>query len=175
MHEIKKPMRHTPSNIAVTYPNNFLKQKLGNGGFEYQRLLKAEQRLRATRQEFPTMAQRELHRINSALYNLRDHKLSAQEQYDLLRGIFIAAVDLKSNSSMFTHDITEKIAESLQFFTEHLPAYHEDALPVIELHYNALVHVFERGHDFIIEAHREEIMKKLQDSILAFRETHKKN
>jgi hypothetical protein len=164
-----------PSNIAVSYPTNNLKQKLGNGGFEYQRLLKAEQRLRATRQDFPSMAQRELHRINSALYNLKDESLSASEKDTLLRNIFVASVDLKSNSSMFTYEVTEKIAESLQFFTEHLGAYHPDALSVVDIHYQALLHVFERGHDFIIEPQREEIMKKLQSAVLAYREQHKKN
>jgi hypothetical protein len=161
-------------SVAVNYPTNTLKQKLGNGGFEYQRLLKAEQRLRASRQEFPFMAQRELQRINSGLYYLRGKDKSDKTPYEWLRIIFIAAVEIKSNSSMFTFDVTQKIAESLQFFTEHLADVNDDNIHVIDLHYQALINVFEQGNDFIIEGKRDEIMRTLQQAILAYKDKHKK-
>ncbi|HEY1097170.1 MAG TPA: hypothetical protein VGF14_08020 [Alphaproteobacteria bacterium] len=156
-------------SVVVSYPTNTLKQKLGNGGFEYQRLLKAEQRLRAARQEFPFIAQRELQKINSAVHYLKNPHETERPPIHWLRATFSAAVELKSNSGMFAYPIISTIADSLLYFTEHLKKSDPESTEIINLHYETLHLVFEQGHDVMTEEQRDELLGGLQSAILKHR------
>lgn len=146
---------HNPNDVRIIPPDNKLKIKLGHGGFDGANIKKAEKRLVEARKEFPGIARRELHAINASLLALYD-------PVHLLKDIFAAAVDLKSNGGLFSYNTISAIADSLINFTEKLTRIDEDSLTIIQLHYDALQLVFEQGHDVMTTDQRVEMLSGLQ-------------
>lgn len=149
-------------DVQIIAPDNKLKQKLGHGGFDGSNIKKAEKRLAAARTEFPSIARRELHSINASLLALYD-------PVHLLKDIFAAAVDLKSNGGLFSYNTISAIADSLIHFTEKLTTIDEDSLTIIQLHYDALQLVFEQGHDAMTTEQRVEMLSGLQKAVTKYK------
>jgi hypothetical protein len=147
--------------VKIIKPDNSLKQKVGHGGFNPTNIEKAEKRLQDARSEFPTIARRELHVINASLLALYD-------PVHLLREIFAAAVDLKANGGLFAYEAITAIAESLIQFTETLTRIDAASLEIIQLHYDALQLVFERGHDIMSPEQRDEMLKGLRKAVTKY-------
>ncbi len=147
--------------VTIISPDNKLKQKLGHGGFDSHSIEKAEQRLVEARSEFPSIARRELHAINSSLLALYDPVL-------LLKDIFAAAVDLKSNSGLFSYNAIAAIADSLIHFTETLDRIDANSLMIIQLHYDALQLVFAQGHDAMTPEQRAEMLNGLRKAVMKY-------
>ena len=148
-------------NVTIIPPDNRLKQKVGHGGFNPHSIEKAQKRLVAARSEFPTIARRELHVINASLLALYD-------PVHLLKDIFAAAVDLKSNGGLFSYDVIMTIADSLIHFTETLETIDGNSLEIIQLHYDALQLVFERGHDIMSNEQRDEMLDGLRKAVVKY-------
>lgn len=150
-----------PQDVQIIPPDNKLKQKIGHGGFDVANIKKAEKRLETVRSEFPSIARRELHSINASLLALYD-------PVHLLKDIFAAAVDLKSNGGLFSYNTISAIADSLIRFTEKLTTIDEDSLTIIQLHYDALQLVFEQGHDAMTTEQRVEMLSGLQKAVAKY-------
>ena len=145
-------------DVHILPADNRLKQKLGHGGFDGINVKKAEKRLAEARTEFPSIARRELHTINASLMALYDPGR-------LLRDIFAASVDLKSNSGLFSYHVIAAVADSLTHFTEKLEQVDDKSLTIIQLHYDALQLVFDRGHDVMSQEQRVELLSGLQRAV----------
>lgn len=154
-----------PPGVSITPPDQTLKHKVGHGGFNVQNIAKAEKRLVEARSEFPLIARRELQAINWSLQAL-------QNPARLLEDIFAAAVDLKSNSGLFSYDTISAIADSLMTFTEGLTVIDQNNIIVIQLHYDALQLVFEQGHDVMTQSQRVEMLQGLKKAVQKYKQAH---
>ena len=116
-HFNQKPRR----KAAFVKPLNALRDKIGYGGLNEERLDKAESVLENNAIDFVPMADRYLTDL-----------MGGENGEALIAGLLSPAMELKSNGGMFGYPLVTRLADRLIHFLEVIVAPDKDALDVVQ-------------------------------------------
>ncbi len=127
--------KKSKSKAKFITPPNILRQKIGYGGLPTAQLEKAQTFLEKVEVNFPLIAKRFLSALADAVKGARSGKLNTD---DALLVMTDAAMELKANGGMFGYRLVTEISGVILNFLETIDELNDDALDLIEAHYQTL-------------------------------------
>lgn len=133
-----------PEEVTIVKASYQLKIKVGHGGFEPEKIARAEKRLHESSHIFAEAAEPDLHLIEKTLVTIdRDEPMTP----DALQSVIAGCVELKSHSIMFRHPLATTVAESLLQFCKAVKMTSPLIREVVALHVHALKIVIKKGQN----------------------------
>jgi hypothetical protein len=139
-------------------PSHALKRKVGHGGFDPKAIAAAEKRLFDAKAMFPQIATSDIDAIDVALKQL-EH---APDRKEWIERIQWAAMELRSNGTMFQYPLVTAVAESLYLFVARIRKMTDLKKQVIQLHHNALHIAMGHGPRDVLPSDEAELLNGLR-------------
>ena len=131
----KKPAKTGKAKARYIDPPNTLREKVGYGGIEDNRISRAEEFIAKNPVDFTPHATDIMARLDAVLAEARAGKIKGQEATDKISR---PIMELKANGGMFQYVLISEIADIVLNFLENIDEMNEDVFEIIDAHQNTL-------------------------------------
>jgi hypothetical protein len=127
MKKLSKAKFHDPPNV--------LRQKVGYGGIDPERIAKAEDYIQTNKADFIPYAEKIAVKLGAAIKKARAGK---QDDKVAIEVVIRIIMELKANGGMFRYMLMSEIAGIMLNFLENIPSLNEDVFEIMDANYDAL-------------------------------------
>lgn len=121
-------------------PPNRIKMKVGAGGIDENLIEMAQTKIENTSVDFIPFANKHLKRIKTLLKSLQKAQNDAKRE-ELANAI----MQIKANGGMFGYSLISDIAAVALYFLENIKALNNDAITIINVHYQTMTVIISNG------------------------------
>lgn len=141
-------------------PPNFLKQKVGSGGLPPSILNNAQKEIEENTIDFSNHTQSFLDHIQSTIEKAQNSEFRT---HDHVKTIIYPVMQLKAHCGMFGQPLVSEIAGSALSFLENIYVLDDDAITVLQAHYNAIKPILENRIQGLGGAAGHTLVQELRD------------
>lgn len=122
-------------DVKFIRPPNILKQKVGTGGINVDKINKAEEIIGSSESLFPPFAKEMLDVIQGLITDFEARKNDGE---DYIEDIIHPIMDIKANGAMLGYPMASHISDVSLKFLEVIESMNKDALQIIQVTHKAL-------------------------------------
>ncbi len=116
-------------------PENTLKKKVGNGGFNEKDLIKAQEGIEKNDIDFRPMAKDLIAELDVVVAQIKDGSMPVPEQ---LGNIMYPMMQLKSQGTLFRYPLVTKISHTMLDFLESIDEPNKDVMVITDAYKNSV-------------------------------------
>ncbi len=154
------------SETKLVKPENTLKKKAGNGGFDERVLLKAQDMIETNTIEFVPVANDLVAQLGNLITGLKATTVISRQQMD---EIMYPLMQLKSQGSLFHYNPITNMSHTILDFVENVPAFDEDIVKILEAYKKSINAILKLK----IKDEKNKIARDLQKELIDVCERYK--
>ncbi len=121
---------------------NFIKEKVGNGGFKIQDIEKAQLTIESNEIDFTPGATRFVEKIEAVIEDIKSEKKEEEEAFNSIIGLIM---QLKSQGSMFHYPLITDLSHIAVTFLEKTDILDKNGIEIIEAYIKSLRKILSKG------------------------------